>query len=234
MVAIVGLWVGFVSVRPYLGERGGRDGVCSSAASVAMGAVRCGYVGGGQPHLERVSFSQRCGCGDGDGICGGIDLQWAAAVVGAILRESPRVYRADDRAHHRPVLGADTSHCRCDDGWNPLRVRGGAPGRRSGVAGWTASGLATGAADTSIIVSENLMGLGLGVATGAPVIIGLTALVCLSRWGGAAEPRALSLTSRPAWVYDSLYVVGAVAAMGADPGTERTRSVAVRCAAYHV
>lgn len=75
--------------------------------------------------------------------------------------------------------------------------------------------LATGAADTSIIVSENLMGLGLGVATGAPVIIGLTALVCLSRWGSAAEPRALSLTSRPAWVYDSLYVVGAVAAMGA-------------------
>ncbi len=73
---------------------------------------------------------------------------------------------------------------------------------------------ATSVAGTRIIASENLMGLGLGVATSAPVIIGLTALVCLARWGGAVERKALTLT-RPAWVRASLYVVGAIAAMGA-------------------
>ena len=72
----------------------------------------------------------------------------------------------------------------------------------------------TGGADTSSITSQHLIGLGLGIATSAPVLIGLTALVYLSRWGGgAAEPRALSQTTRLAWVYDSLYVVGTIAAI---------------------
>ncbi|MGZ8422246.1 MAG: hypothetical protein ACXW34_05230, partial [Nitrospira sp.] len=74
---------------------------------------------------------------------------------------------------------------------------------------------ATTAADPRIIASENLMGLGLGVATSAPVLMGLTALVCFSRWSDASDPMALSLATRPAWVHDSLYVVGAIAAVGA-------------------
>ncbi len=72
---------------------------------------------------------------------------------------------------------------------------------------------ATGVVDTSVITSENVIGLGLGIATSAPVLIGLTALVCLSRGGGAAETRALSQTTRLARVYDSLYVVGTIAAI---------------------
>ncbi len=70
-----------------------------------------------------------------------------------------------------------------------------------------------GAVDTSVLTSENVIGLGLGIATSAPVLIGLTVLVCLSRTGGATEPRALPQTTRLAWAYDSLYVAGTIAAI---------------------
>jgi hypothetical protein len=73
----------------------------------------------------------------------------------------------------------------------------------------------TGAVDTSVLTSENMIGLGLGIATSAPVLIGLTVLVCLSRTGGATEPRALPQTTRLARAYDSLYVAGTIAAIWA-------------------
>ena len=50
------------------------DSVGSSVASVTMGTVCYGRMGGGQPNLARISLPQRCRGGDGDGICGGIDL----------------------------------------------------------------------------------------------------------------------------------------------------------------
>jgi len=62
-------------------------------------------------------------------------------------------------------------------------------------------------------ISESLLGLGLGVVTAAPILIGLTGLVCLARWSGAAAHSGASAVEQPSWVYDSLYVVGAVVAV---------------------
>ncbi len=71
-------------------------------------------------------------------------------------------------------------------------------------------------ADSSrTIASESLMGLGLGVVTSAPVIIGLTGLVCLARWIGTSAPATRSPAAPPSWVNDGLYVVGAIAAVAA-------------------
>ena len=66
-----------------------------------------------------------------------------------------------------------------------------------------------------IVISECLLGLGLGVVTAAPVLIGLAGLLCLARWSDAAAPTGLSADARPSWVYDSLYVMGAIVAVAA-------------------
>lgn len=60
----------------------------------------------------------------------------------------------------------------------------------------------------------NLVGLGLAVATAAPVVIGLAGLVCLARWPVASAGTAPS-TAPPSWRDDSLYAAGAIAALAA-------------------
>jgi hypothetical protein len=64
------------------------------------------------------------------------------------------------------------------------------------------------------MISECLFGLGLGVVTAAPVLMGLTGLVCLARWTGASMSSETSAAEQPSRLYDSLYVMGAVAAVG--------------------
>lgn len=71
-------------------------------------------------------------------------------------------------------------------------------------------GSTTGIDPERTTISESLLGLGLGVVTAAPILIGLTGLVCLARWSGAAAHSGASAVEQPSWVYDSLYVVGAV------------------------
>lgn len=66
-----------------------------------------------------------------------------------------------------------------------------------------------------IMASESLLGLGLGIATSAPILIGLTGLVYLARWIGAAALATRSPAAPPSWIYDGLYVLGAIAALAA-------------------
>ncbi|WHZ16725.1 MAG: putative membrane-associated phospholipid phosphatase, PAP2 superfamily [Nitrospira sp.] len=60
----------------------------------------------------------------------------------------------------------------------------------------------------------NLVGLGLAVATAAPVVIGLAGLVCLARWP-VAFTRTAPSTAPPSWRDDCLYAAGAIAALAA-------------------
>jgi hypothetical protein len=62
-------------------------------------------------------------------------------------------------------------------------------------------------------ISDCLLGLGLGVATAAPVLMALTGLACLARWSNTAGSSGVVPVERPSWVYDSLYLVGAVVTM---------------------
>ena len=71
----------------------------------------------------------------------------------------------------------------------------------------------TGIDPSTTMVSECLFGLGLGVVTAAPILMVLTGLVCFSRWSGAAMSSGMSAAKQSSWIYDSLYVVGAVAAV---------------------
>ena len=81
-----------------------------------------------------------------------------------------------------------------------LRVRR----NRKSVIGSHVTGLAT---------SGGLMLLGLGVATGAPVVIGLSGLLCLARWSGAgAVPCS---PTPPSWRSDGLCAVGVLAGTAA-------------------
>ena len=61
--------------------------------------------------------------------------------------------------------------------------------------------------------SEGLMLLGLGVATSAPVVIGLTILLCLARWSGAAAVPGSAIP--PSWRHDGLYAAGFFAGLAA-------------------
>ena len=69
--------------------------------------------------------------------------------------------------------------------------------------------------NTSAFASKSLVGLGLGVVTSAPVIIGLTVLVCLGQWSAAYRCAILSTDSPPSWKTDSLYLVGAIGGVAA-------------------
>ena len=71
--------------------------------------------------------------------------------------------------------------------------------------------LAAGSDPAGVATSGGLMWLGLGVATGAPVIIGLTGLLCLARWSGAAA--VLSSSAPPSWRSDGLYAAGVFAGL---------------------
>nr|MBA3752878.1 phosphatase PAP2 family protein [Nitrospira sp.] len=64
-------------------------------------------------------------------------------------------------------------------------------------------------------VSESLLGLGLGLVTNAPVVIGLAGLICLARWSGVSVHAMQSPATPPSWLNGSLYVVGAIAAVAA-------------------
>ncbi|MCC2640429.1 MAG: rane protein of unknown function, putative Phosphoesterase [Nitrospira sp.] len=68
----------------------------------------------------------------------------------------------------------------------------------------------TGASHTGSFASKGLVGMGLGVVTSAPVIIGLTGLVCLGQWSAASSCTAPSLYSPPSWKTESLHLAGAI------------------------
>lgn len=65
---------------------------------------------------------------------------------------------------------------------------------------------------TGVAASESLVGLGLGVVTGAPVVIGLAGLLCFARWHGAAASTAPRSAALPSWAQDSLLAAGVIAA----------------------
>jgi undecaprenyl-diphosphatase len=74
-------------------------------------------------------------------------------------------------------------------------------------------GQVSGGDSGSAPTSANLVGLGLAVATAAPVVIGLAGLICLARWPVASAETA------PSTVFscrdDGLHAVGAIAALAA-------------------
>ncbi len=72
---------------------------------------------------------------------------------------------------------------------------------------------ATGIDVTGVTTSEGLVLLGLGVATGAPVVIGLSGLLCLARWSGAAAVPHSPAT--PSWRSEGLYAAGVFAGLAA-------------------
>ncbi len=73
---------------------------------------------------------------------------------------------------------------------------------------------ATGNADASTtMMSDCLLQLGLGVATGVPVLIGLSGLICMARWTGAGGFPDAPREVRQSWVDDSLYAAGATIAL---------------------
>ena len=109
MVAIVGFRIGFVSLRAYVGDYCRGDRLVPSGPKVAMAALCCGRMGGGEPHLAGLSLSQRCRIGNGRGFCGRIDLQWALALVGTVLCPGDCGDRPDDVVADRAIVGADTS-----------------------------------------------------------------------------------------------------------------------------
>ena len=66
---------------------------------------------------------------------------------------------------------------------------------------------------TRVAAADSLVGLGLGVVTGAPVVIALAGLVCFARWTGGvacADPRSVAPPSSSRHI---LYVAGVMAAV---------------------
>ncbi len=72
---------------------------------------------------------------------------------------------------------------------------------------------AIGSKRAEVETSGGLMWLGLGVATGSPVIIGLTGVLCLARWSGATAVPTPS--APPSWRSDGLYAAGAFGGLAA-------------------
>lgn len=62
-------------------------------------------------------------------------------------------------------------------------------------------------------VSNVLIVLGLGVATGAPVVIGLTALLCVAQWIAATGVSACESATGRCWRAEGVYALGLLAAV---------------------
>ena len=62
---------------------------------------------------------------------------------------------------------------------------------------------------TRVAAAESLVGLGLGVVTGAPVVIGLAGLLCFARWNG----RVSCADPPPSSSRHILYLAGVIAAV---------------------
>lgn len=82
------------------------------------------------------------------------------------------------------------------------------------VAGWVLQVTpqwrsATGRGVAAVVSSKGLLLSGLGVATGAPVVIGLTGLLCVARWNAVAKHPAPP--APPSWRSAGLYAVGSLA-----------------------
>ena len=61
---------------------------------------------------------------------------------------------------------------------------------------------AAGGTLAAIVTSKSLLLSGVGVATGAPIVIALTGLLCLARWNVAAH--RLDAVAQPSWRRDGL------------------------------
>lgn len=233
MVAVAGFGAGFVPVRPHFGDRSCGDCVGPRPSTAAMATVRHRCMGRSQSNLARLSLSQRCRRRHGDGICGGIDLQRPAALVGPVMRTGPYPDCADGSTHHRSVLGVDASHCRSDDGWNPARVGGGAGGRRFGLATDATSEPGCGRRRRQPDIGSQSRGLGLGC--------------CDSRAGGhrIGRPRLSgamagrfykngSLDSSPFMARRLSLCGGGHRGLSCDSGPQGARALAVKreCAGY--
>lgn len=64
-----------------------------------------------------------------------------------------------------------------------------------------------------VVVADSLVGLGLGVVTGAPVVIGLAGVWSLARWSGAVAATAPCSTALPSFRQRILHPAGALAAV---------------------
>ena len=68
---------------------------------------------------------------------------------------------------------------------------------------------ATGGSVAAVVTSKALLLSGVGVATGAPIVIALTGLLCLARWNVAAH--RLDAVAQPSWRRDGLYAAASLA-----------------------
>lgn len=66
---------------------------------------------------------------------------------------------------------------------------------------------------TRVAAAESLVGLGLGVVTGAPVVIGLAGLLCFARWSGRVAYTDPSPAAPPSPSSHILYAAGIIAAV---------------------
>ncbi|ODT43262.1 MAG: hypothetical protein ABS70_08530 [Nitrospira sp. SCN 59-13] len=82
------------------------------------------------------------------------------------------------------------------------------------VVGWVLEVMpqwrpATRGSMAAVVASKGLLLAGLGVATGSPLVIALTGLLCLARWNVAAH--TLDECAQPSWRRDGLYAVASLA-----------------------
>ncbi|MEK6803793.1 MAG: phosphatase PAP2 family protein [Nitrospirota bacterium] len=89
-----------------------------------------------------------------------------------------------------------------------MLVAGGMALRMSGQPKPMPEGGITGAA-----ASDSLVGLGLGVATGAPVVIGLTGVWCFARWSGAVAATTSCSSALSSFRQRILYAAGVIVAV---------------------
>jgi len=133
---------------------------------------------------------------------------WGRSCAQALVRIAPVVLSLTGLfwvLTHR-IVDPMTDHILLASG--AMLVAGGMALRMSGQPKSMSEGGTTGGA-----ASDSLVGLGLGVVTGAPVVIGLAGLVCFARWNGrvaCADPCSVAPPSSSRHI---LYVAGLMAAV---------------------
>jgi undecaprenyl-diphosphatase len=86
------------------------------------------------------------------------------------------------------------------------------------VAGWVLQVMpqwrsVTGRGIVAVVTSKSLLLSGLGIATGAPIVIALTGLLCMARWTAATEDSGSP--ALPSWRSDGIYSAGGLAGVAA-------------------